>query len=213
MTHTQYSSTNSERFNWTRCGLRSLLHQCTLLSYQRQSWHGCFRPISHDVIPHTFTFADYYIRISHSASFQWFDILLIFVQVDEVQGQIVYSNTVRSAATTDIITTQESLTINVDCAFDQDNIVSSSAVVQGSVSEDLEGNGQFEMVFAAYAESDYSNEITGDDRVNTNDLIYLRAEVIYVRRVDLFPIRCYATPEPSSSYFRFADLIDEGWGI
>ncbi|PIK61582.1 putative complement factor H [Apostichopus japonicus] len=131
-------------------------------------------------------------------------------EVDEQTREIIYKNTVRSASSTDPITTQESLNININCVFDQDNIVSSSAVVQNSLTEDLTEDGQYQMVFAAYTDRSYNNEITGDVRVNTNDVIYLRAEVEYVSRIDVFPSRCYATPEPEADHFRYEDLIDEG---
>ncbi|PIK61584.1 putative sushi, von Willebrand factor type A [Apostichopus japonicus] len=116
-------------------------------------------------------------------------------------GQYLFANSSYTACGTTIesadngvVTTEDYIEINTECVFDQNNLVSSSAVVQGVISKALASNAQYDISFGAYLLSDFSETVSDGVRVDTNTDIFLLSEVNQVAMVDLFPKRCYATP-------------------
>ncbi|XP_071845237.1 uncharacterized protein [Apostichopus japonicus] len=131
------------------------------------------------------------------------------IEVDETNEMVIYRNTLKSADN-GVVTTEDYIEINTECVFDQNNLVSSSAVVQGVISKALASNAQYDISFGAYLLSDFSETVSDGVRVDTNTDIYLLSEVNQVAMVDLFPKRCYATPQPESNFHQYHDLIDDG---
>lgn len=127
-----------------------------------------------------------------------------------MEEKVIYRNYVTSADD-NLVTTEELMTINVECVFDQNHKVSSSAVVQNVLDKELQGTGTYDISFTAYKDADFSQVITDGDRFDTNEYIFLLAEVNHVTRIDLFGTRCYATPSPQPDYYVFYDLITEGY--
>lgn len=135
--------------------------------------------------------------------------VFIFMQVDETNEMVIYRNTLKSADN-GVVTTEDYIEINTECVFDQNNLVSSSAVIQGVISKALASNAQYDISFGAYLLSDFSETVSDEVRVDTNTDIFLLSEVNQVAMVDLFPKRCYATPQPESNFHQYHDLIDDG---
>lgn len=137
---------------------------------------------------------------------------LIFIKVDELNQRVIYTNkVVPEHSGDDVVTTRADFVIDVECIFEQNIFVSSSALIQRKLRHELQNTGRYQMMFSAYTDGGYDDVITADDEINTNDVIFLRAEVVYVNDVDVYPSRCYATPQPAADFTQSYDLIEEGW--
>ncbi|KAJ8029320.1 Sushi, von Willebrand factor type A, EGF and pentraxin domain-containing protein 1 [Holothuria leucospilota] len=134
------------------------------------------------------------------------------IEIDVINEKVLYRNLVTSADS-DPVTTGESLDINVECVFDQNSRVSSSAVMQNTLSKDLSSSGSYDILFAAYSDAAHQAVINSSVRVDTNDVIYLLAQVNYVSDIDLFGSRCYATPSPEDDFHIYEDVIKDGCAV
>lgn len=130
------------------------------------------------------------------------------VEVDAASRTVIYRNELTSVQT-GVVTTTQGIHLNLKCVFDQDNTVSSSAVVQETLNRDLTEDGQYELSFRIFTDDTFTTEITGMEVTETNTDLVVLAEVIGVEILDVFPIRCYATPEETLEFI-FYELIENG---
>lgn len=133
--------------------------------------------------------------------------MFFLCKVDIGMKSIIYRNTVTNYN----ISSQDNITINVECIFNQANIVSSSALFLEVLNKDLYKDGHYDLSFGAYSDASFTTEITKTNSVGTGDPIYLRALVKQVPGLDVYPIRCFATPLVSRDGTSQM-LINSGYG-
>lgn len=129
--------------------------------------------------------------------------------MDNVNRKIIYRNELTSVDN-EPVTSVEAIHLNIECVFDQDNTISSSAVVQNSLDKDLAETGSYKLSFGIYTDDTFSTEISGSDVIETNDDLVVLAQVVDVANLDVYPVKCYATPDevPAATTY---DLIINGY--
>ncbi|PIK61583.1 putative sushi, von Willebrand factor type A [Apostichopus japonicus] len=133
------------------------------------------------------------------------------MEVDNVNRKIIYRNELTSVDNGPV-TSVEAIHLNIECVFDQENTISSSAVVQNSLDKNLAETGSYKLSFGIYTDDTFSTEISGSDVIETNDDLVVLAQVVDVANLDVYPVKCYATPDevPAATTY---DLIINGCSV
>ncbi|KAJ8029318.1 CUB and sushi domain-containing protein 3 [Holothuria leucospilota] len=116
------------------------------------------------------------------------------IQVDEINEEISYINRVGAENFDGSVTTEKMLDINVQCTFDQYNLVSTTFIIANNITFPLAFHGGPYFTLKVYKEDNFVNQESPPVNLYEDQLAYLKIQLESGTNETLFGTHCHATP-------------------